>query len=84
MVQMNLLNQQKSQATISRDFCVDPATRFVQLALPTLPGMSGSPVFDADGKVIAMVAKKFEEHGLAIPAERVRIVIQCLEATGRC
>ncbi|CAE7667876.1 mucD, partial [Symbiodinium sp. CCMP2456] len=58
----------------------DPATRFVQLALPTLPGMSGSPVFDADGKVIAMVAKKFEEHGLAIPADRVRIVIQCLEA----
>ncbi|CAE7861083.1 ALP1 [Symbiodinium necroappetens] len=40
---------------------------------------SGSPVFDADGKVIAMVAKKFEEHGLAIPAERLRIVIQCLE-----
>ncbi|CAJ1370861.1 unnamed protein product [Effrenium voratum] len=58
----------------------DPATRFVQLALPTLPGMSGSPVLDKDGKVVAMVAKKFEEHGLAIPATRVRQVAECLEA----
>eukprot|EP00435_Cladocopium_sp_Y103_P007928 s527_g2.t1 len=58
----------------------DPTTHFVQLALPTLPGMSGSPVVNSEGKVCAMVAKKFEEHGLALPVERVLPVAECLEA----
>lgn len=58
----------------------DPTTHFVQLALPTLPGMSGSPVLNSEGKVCAMVAKKFEEHGLALPVERVLPVAECLEA----
>ncbi|CAK9102816.1 unnamed protein product [Durusdinium trenchii] len=59
---------------------LEPTVHFVQLALPTLPGMSGSPVLNMNGEVCAMVAKKFEEHGLAIPAERVRCVVECLEA----
>lgn len=58
----------------------EPTMHFVQLALPTLPGMSGSPVLNSEGKVCAMVAKKFEEHGLALPVERVLPVAECLEA----
>ncbi|CAL1151591.1 unnamed protein product [Cladocopium goreaui] len=58
----------------------EPSMHFVQLALPTLPGMSGSPVLNSEGKVCAMVAKKFEEHGLALPVERVLPVAECLEA----
>lgn len=53
--------------------------RFVQLAVPTLPGMSGSPVMNARGEVVAMLAKKFEEHGLALPGDRVAAVSRCLE-----
>lgn len=63
-----------------RGLTEEMSTHFIQLALPTLPGMSGSPVVDAEGRVIAMVAKKFEEHGLAVPAARVGSVAACLEA----
>lgn len=63
-----------------RGLTEEMSTHFIQLALPTLPGMSGSPVVDDTGRVIAMVAKKFEEHGLAIPAARVGSVAACLEA----
>eukprot|EP00929_Paragymnodinium_shiwhaense_P066397 TRINITY_DN33301_c0_g1_i1.p1 TRINITY_DN33301_c0_g1~~TRINITY_DN33301_c0_g1_i1.p1 ORF type:complete len:283 (+),score=52.16 TRINITY_DN33301_c0_g1_i1:523-1371(+) len=53
---------------------------FLQLAVTTLPGMSGSPVLSAQGDVVAMLAKKFEEHGLALPAARVAAVCRRLEA----
>eukprot|EP00930_Biecheleria_cincta_P070552 TRINITY_DN58193_c0_g1_i1.p1 TRINITY_DN58193_c0_g1~~TRINITY_DN58193_c0_g1_i1.p1 ORF type:complete len:408 (-),score=52.08 TRINITY_DN58193_c0_g1_i1:92-1315(-) len=63
-----------------RGLTEEMSTHFIQLALPTLPGMSGSPVVDTRGGVIGMVAKKFEEHGLAVPAARVGSVAACLEA----
>ncbi|CAE8729810.1 unnamed protein product [Polarella glacialis] len=62
-----------------RGLAEEVGCHFIQLALPTLPGMSGSPVVNADGEVIAMVAKKFEEHGLALPCQRVAAVARCLE-----
>lgn len=63
-----------------RGLAEDPAMHFVQLALPTLPGMSGSPAVNLRGEVVALVAKKFEEHGLALPAGRVASVARCLES----
>jgi len=59
---------------------VDAPVHFVQVALPTLPGMSGSPVVSSDGKVVGMLEKKFEEHGLALPAAWVAAVAHHLES----
>jgi len=62
-----------------RGLAEEPGTHFIQVALPTLPGMSGSPVVNSNGALVAMMAKRFEEHGLALPAARVAIFAQCLE-----
>jgi len=58
---------------------VEVGGRLLQLALTTLPGMSGSPVVDSRGNVLGMLAKKFEEHGLAIPAAQVARAARGLE-----
>eukprot|EP00927_Polykrikos_kofoidii_P048195 TRINITY_DN42413_c0_g1_i1.p1 TRINITY_DN42413_c0_g1~~TRINITY_DN42413_c0_g1_i1.p1 ORF type:complete len:481 (+),score=70.38 TRINITY_DN42413_c0_g1_i1:122-1564(+) len=62
-----------------RDLAVVSDRHFVQMAITTLPGMSGSPVVTPRGEVVAMLAKKFEEHGLALPAAHVAAVAQYLE-----
>lgn len=60
----------------------EAGVHFVQVAVPTLPGMSGSPVVGASGEVVGMLAKKFEEHGLALPAAHVATVAHCLQDGG--
>eukprot|EP00747_Dinoflagellata_sp_TGD_P023182 gnl/TRDRNA2_/TRDRNA2_129616_c0_seq1.p1 gnl/TRDRNA2_/TRDRNA2_129616_c0~~gnl/TRDRNA2_/TRDRNA2_129616_c0_seq1.p1 ORF type:complete len:417 (+),score=63.15 gnl/TRDRNA2_/TRDRNA2_129616_c0_seq1:84-1334(+) len=57
----------------------DVGVRFIQVAITTLPGMSGSPVVNLNGEVVGMLAKKFEEHGLALPIARVDAVVRLLE-----
>jgi serine protease Do len=57
--------------------------RMVQLAIPTLPGMSGAPIFDEEGRLCAMMTKKYAECGLAVPAtmllKRVNNIISRIE-----
>lgn len=65
-----------------RAFLEEAGVHFLQVVLPTLPGMSGSPVVGASGEVVAMLAKKFEEHGLALPVSHVARVARHLEAGG--
>ncbi|CEM08661.1 unnamed protein product [Vitrella brassicaformis CCMP3155] len=56
--------------------------RFIQMGMITIPGMSGAPVCDVHGKVVAMVVKKFQEYGLALPIQHVHGVASCIEETG--
>lgn len=57
----------------------DVGVRYLQLAVTTLPGMSGSPVIDMQGNVVGMMVKKFEEYGLAVPADHIAGVTKSLE-----
>eukprot|EP00922_Rhytidocystis_sp_ex-Travisia-forbesii_P009086 GHVS01013262.1.p1 GENE.GHVS01013262.1~~GHVS01013262.1.p1 ORF type:complete len:258 (-),score=22.85 GHVS01013262.1:195-968(-) len=56
--------------------------RYIQLALITVAGMSGSPVCDVDGRVVGMVVKKFHEYGLALPIRQVLRVARAIESNG--
>ncbi|KAF8821351.1 hypothetical protein IE077_002129, partial [Cardiosporidium cionae] len=56
--------------------------RFIQLAIITTPGMSGAPVCDVKGHVIAIILKKFQEYGLALPISLVLNVVKNLETHG--
>lgn len=61
------------------EMALDSWVHFAQLAVTTLPGMSGSPVLNSRGEVVGMLEKKFEEHGLALPVSHVASVARCLE-----
>ena len=50
---------------------VTPPPRMLQLSIPTIPGMSGAPVFNASGEIVGLLTQKFLEFGLALPIELV-------------
>eukprot|EP01068_Selenidium_serpulae_P009565 Selendium_serpulae@DN5262_c0_g1_i3.p1 len=61
----------------------DSRLQYIQISCITMPGMSGSPVCDVQGRVVGMVVKKIADYGLAAPAWEVREVAEAIEATGQ-
>ncbi len=58
--------------------------KFIQLVMPTVPGLSGAPVMDGDGRLAGMVVKKFLEYGVALPVGPLLFVVDELLKAGKC
>lgn len=70
--------------TFSMIDTIPRAIGFVQLAIITMPGMSGSPFFRSeDGALSGIIVKKYEEYGLAVPLWRLSTVVEHLKKDGK-
>ena len=59
-------------------FSTESRIMYVQTDMTTLPGFSGCAVVDKNDQFIGMMAKKFQEYGLAIPSTIVTAIADSL------